>query len=129
MAKVRLDVNSQPKNFVYEPETPVLHRNAITQVDASDPASAADGIPCDGFQYCDFDIQLTLGGTTPVLEVAPIFYDATADLWFKGESSFFSETGKYRLRSEVRGAIIFLKAIELTGTSPTMTLSAWAVLS
>ena len=82
-----------------------------------------------GFEVLDFDMAVTLGGTAPMVEVAPIFYDATAAAWFKGESAFFTATGNYRLRTQARGAIVYLKVIALTGTSPTLDLDVWSALS
>ena len=240
MALIRIDANSRPKNFIYEQETPVLHRNAITAPDdldkpttptlttaatggsllagtayydkvtavndngetdanaaasnttpgvagidpdtctitvtwsavsgaksyniylstdtepkyqgnyASSPQTigtagtgavapaantawaepaTADGVDCSGYQFCDFDVKLSIGGTNPVLSICPIIYDSVDAQWYKGESTHLSEKGKYRIRVEARGAIVFLQARELTGTSPTFTLSAWAVKS
>ena len=129
MPNVRIDENGVPKGAVYEQTAPVAHRSAITAVDASDPASAASGVACAGFEVVDFDLAITLGGTNPMVEVAPLFHDATANQWFAGASAFFTVSGRSRLRVDARGAIVFLKVVALTGTSPTLSLSVWASLS
>lgn len=128
MANVRIDANGVPKGAVWEQTAPVAHRTSVTAADGSDPASSA-GIATDGYQAVDFDIDVTLGGTDPMVEVAPIYYDATASAWFRGASAFFTATGKYRVRAEARGALAYLKVVALTGTSPTLALNAWAALS
>jgi len=129
MANVRIDANGVPKAPVYEQSTPVAHRTGVTEPDASDPEDAADGIDCAGFEAVDFDLDVTLGGTGAMAEVAAIHYDATADAWFAGESAFLTASGRYRLRAHVRGATVFLKVVAITGDTPTLDLDAWAVLS
>ena len=129
MANVRIDANGVPKAPVFEQSTPVAHRTGVTAADGSDPANASDGIDCAGFEAVDFDLDVTLGGTGPMVEVAAIHYDATANAWFAGESAFLTANGRYRLRSHVRGATVYLKVVALTGTTPTLDLDVWAVLS
>lgn len=126
MADVRIDANGVPKAPVFEQSTPVAHRSGVTAVDASDPASAALGVASEGFRFVDFDVAVTLGGADPLVEVAPLFLDATSGTWFRGESSFFTTSGRYRVRVEARGAVVFLQVVSLSGTSPTLSLSAWA---
>ena len=126
MPNVRIDENGVPKGAVYEQTAPAVHRSGVTAVDASDPAGAAAGVACAGFEVVDFDLAITLGGTNPMVEVAPLFYDATANQWFAGAPAFFTASARSRLRVEARGAIVFLKVVALTGTSPTLNLSAWA---
>jgi len=126
MAEVRIDANGVPKAPVFEQSTPVAHRVAVTAVDAADPASSSLGVASEGFRYVDFDVSVTLGGTDPLVEVASLFFDATSGTWFAGESSFFTSSGRYRVRVEARGAVVFLKVVALEGTSPTLSLSAWA---
>lgn len=128
MANVRIDANGVPKAPVWEQTASVVHREAVTAVDGSDP-DVADGVACEGFAAVDFDLDVTLGGTVPLLEVAPLFYDAAADAWFRGDSAFYTATGRYRLRAEARGALTFLAVVGLTGTSPTLALDVWASLS
>ena len=129
MANVRLDSNGVPKGAVVEPTAPAAHRSTVTAVDGSDPGSTASGVNAEGYQHVDFDVSVTLGGTNPMVEVAPLFYDATAALWFRGDSAYYTATGRYRLRVEARGTLVFLQVVALTGTSPTLSLSAWASLS
>ena len=129
MANVRIDSNGVPKGAVVETTAPAAHRSGVTAVDGSDPGSTSLGVNADGYQHVDFDISVTLGGTNPMVEVAPLFYDATAALWFRGDSAYYTATGRYRLRVEARGTIVFLQVVALTGTSPTLSLSAWASLS
>ncbi len=129
MANVRLDSNGVPKGAVVESTAPAAHRTSVTAVDGSDPASTSLGVNAEGYQHVDFDVSVTLGGTNPMVEVAPLFYDATAALWFRGDSAYYTATGRYRLRVEARGTLVFLQVVALTGTSPTLSLSAWASLS
>ncbi len=126
MADVRIDANGVPKAAVFEQTAPVAHRVDVTEPDEDDPASAGLGIASEGYRYVDFDIAITLGGTDPLVEVAPLYYDATSDAWFRGDSCFYTESGRYRLRIEARGATVYLQVVALAGTSPTLALSAWA---
>jgi predicted ATPase len=80
-------------------------------------------------EHIDFDVDVTLGGAAPLVEVTPLYYGATADAWFRGESAFFTATGRYRLRAEARGARVFLAVTALEGDTPTLDLDAWASLS
>lgn len=126
MVDVRIDANGIPKAEVFEQTTPVLHRSGVTAVDASDPASPASGVDAAGYRFVDFDVAVTLGGTEPLLEVAPLFYDATAAQWFRGPSTFITVTGRYRVRVDARGATTYLAVVGLSGMSPTLSLSAWS---
>ena len=126
MADVRIDANGVPKAAVFEQTAPAAHRAAVTAVDGSDPASVALGVASEGYRFVDFDVSVTLGGTDPLVEVAPLFFDATSATWFRGQSSFYTSSGRYRLRVEARGAVVFLQVVALSGTSPTLSLSAWA---
>lgn len=129
MANVRIDQNGVPKHAVFEQTAPVVHRSGVTAVDGSDPVGATSGVASDGYAAVDFDVDVTLGGTNPMVEVAPIYHDATSNTWFRGESAFFTSSGRYRVRAETRGATVYLKVLALTGTSPTLSMSAWASLS
>ena len=126
MADVRIDANGVPKAAVFEQTAPAAHRASVTAVDSGDPASASVGVASEGFRFVDFDVAVTLGGTDPLVEVAPLFLDATSGTWFLGDSSFFPSSGRYRVRVEARGAVVFLQVVSLSGTSPTLSLSAWA---
>lgn len=129
MANVRLDSNGVPKASVVEITAPAAHRSTVTAADGGEPGSTSAGVNADGYQHVDFDIDVTLGGTNPMVEVAPLFYDATAAHWFRGESAYYTASGRYRLRVEARGGLVYLQVVALTGTSPTLSLSAWASLS
>jgi hypothetical protein len=128
MADVRIDANGIPKGEVWEQAVPVEHRSNVTAADGADP-DADEGIDADGYEAIDFDLDVTLGGTNPMVEVAPLFYDATADAWFRGGSSFFTATGRYRVRAASRGARTFLSVVALSGTTPTLSLDCWATLT
>lgn len=114
MANVRIDNNGVPKGAVFELTAPTAHRSSVTAVDASEPASVGLGVNADGYAHVDFDVDVTLGGTDPMVEVAPLFYDATSTHWFRGQSAFFTASGRYRLRAEARGAVVFLQVVALT---------------
>jgi len=129
MANVRIDENGVAKGVVFEHTAPAVHRSNVTAADGSDPGASSAGVDAAGYEAVDFDLDVTLGGTDPLVEVAPIYFDATADAWFQGESAFFTATGRYRVRAEARGAITYLKVVALTGTSPTLDLDAWASLT
>ena len=129
MANVRIDSNGVPKGAVFETTAPAAHRTNVTAVDSGEPGSTSAGVNAEGYALVDFDVNVTLGGTNPMVEVAPLFYDVTAAHWFRGESSYFTASGRYRLRVEARGTIVYLQVVSLTGTAPTLSLSAWASLS
>jgi len=129
MADVRIDANGVPKGAVVEQAGTVLHRSGVTEVDAGDPASASDGVDAAGFLAVDFDLEVTLGGDDPLLEVTPLFLDPVAEAWFRGEPAFFVASGRYRLRTEARGATVFLAVTALEGDTPTLDLDVWASVS
>ncbi len=128
MPNVRIDDNGVPKAAVFEHTASVVHRSSVTAVDAVDP-DLEDSLDASGFEHVDFDLDVTLGGTDPLVEVTPLYYGATADAWFRGESAYFTDTGRYRLRVEARGARVFLAVTALEGDTPTLDLDAWASLS
>ena len=74
MANVRIDNNGVPKGAVFELTAPAAHRTSVTAVDSSEPGSVASGVNADGYAHVDFDIDVTLGGTDPMVE------DLIADL-------------------------------------------------
>ena len=127
MANVRIDENGVPKSPVFEQEAPLAHRVEVTAVDEGTPA-VEDAVDAAGFEDIDFDLDVTLGGTDPLLEVTPLFYGSAAEAWFRGESSYFTSSGRYRLRVPARGARVFLAVTALEGDSPAVSLDAWAVL-
>ena len=128
MANVRIDANGVPKGAVWEQTVPVAHRTNVIAADGADPAQGA-GVVTEGYKVVDFDLDITLGGTDPAVEVAPIYYDVTAAAWFRGTSTTYTATGRYRLRANARGALTYLKVVALTGTAPTLVLNAWAAMS
>ena len=128
MPNVRIDDNGVPKAAVFEQTVPVAHRSGVTAVDAGDP-DLADSLDASGFEHIDFDLDVTLGGTDPLVEVTPLYYGAAADAWFRGESAFFTATGRYRLRVAARGARVFLAVTALEGDTPTLDLDVWASLT
>lgn len=129
MANVRIDDNGIAKGDVFEHRPAVLHRSGVTAVDVTDPASPAEGVEVDGFRFIDFDVDVTLGGTDPLVEIAPMFYDAAADAWFAGAASFVAQSGRSRLRVEALGSVTYLQVRSLSGTAPTLSLSVWASLA
>lgn len=128
MANVRIDENGVPKGAVYEQTAPAPHRVNVTAVDVGSPALAA-AVDASGYEHIDFDVDLTLGGTDPMVEVVPLYYSATAAAWFRGEPAFFTESGRTRVRAAARGARVFLAVAALHGDTPTLQLNAWASLS
>ena len=126
MANVRIDENGVPKGLVYEPTTPALHRSNITAVDSSDPADVSGAVDCSGYECCRFD--LTISGTGfNSLEVQAIFWNSRQSKWFGGASKVFTGTGQHALEIDARGAVVFLKVIDFSGTS--FSLSADYLLS
>ncbi len=128
MPNARIDDNGVPKAAVYEQTAPILHRDGVDAVDAGDPDNA-DAVDAAGFEHVDFDLDVTLGGDDPLLSVVPLYYSAGADGWFSGESAYFAESGRYRLRVAARGARVFLAVAALEGDTPTLDLDVWASLS
>ncbi len=128
MPNVRIDENGVPKAAVFEQSVPTAHRTGVTAVDSADP-DVEDALDAAGFEHVDFDVDVTLGGTDPLVEVTPLYYGAAADAWFRGEPAFFTTTGRYRLRADARGARVFLAVTALEGDTPTLDLDAWASLS
>ncbi|MGE3961133.1 MAG: hypothetical protein AB7F65_05570 [Dehalococcoidia bacterium] len=128
MPNVRIDENGVPKAAVFEHTAPIAHRSGVTGVDVGDP-DIEDAVDASGFEHIDFDLDITLGGTDPLLEVTPLFYGASAAAWFRGESQYFTASGRVRVRTDARGARVFLAVTALEGDTPTLDLDAWASLS
>lgn len=126
MANVRIDQNGLAKGPVFEGTAPLLHRSGITAVDASDPADTSGAVNCEGYQNCRFDITITGTGFTS-LTVQAIFWNSRQSKWFGGGSREFTLVGQHALMVEARGATIFLKVTQFSGTS--FSLSADYVLS
>lgn len=128
MPNVRIDDNGVPKAAVFEHTPAVAHRVTVTAVDEGDP-DPGEAIDAAGFEHVDFDLDIALGGEDPLVEVTPLFYGSPADAWFRGESAFFTSSGRYRLRADARGSRLFLAVTALEGEEPTLSLDAWASLS
>ncbi len=128
MPNVRIDENGVPKAAVFEQTAAAAHRSAVTEVDAEDP-DLEDALDAAGYEHVDFDLDVTLGGTDPLVEVTPLYYSAAPDAWFRGEPAYFTQTGRYRVRAAARGARVFLAVTALEGDTPTLDLDAWASLS
>ena len=119
MADVRIDTRGVPKAPVYEEAATVLHRQALTAPDSSDPTSAGAGVDCAGFRRVRFDIDA--GGSTGLtaLEVQLLNWNAAAGKYFRGAAREFSQAelaanAVPALEAEVRGATVFLKVVSAT---------------
>ena len=99
------------------------------EIEPSQTEPGVSWLDASGFEHIDFDLDVTLGGTDPLVEVTPLYYGAAADAWFRGESAFFTATGRYRLRVAARGARVFLAVTALEGDTPTLDLDVWASLT
>ena len=120
MANVRIVQNGVPKGPAYDFTTPAVHRRSVTAVDGSDPATAASGVDCAGYQYCRLDVEITGTGFTS-LDVQVLYWNSRQSKWFGGASRQFAATGKYALAvPDVRGAVIYLKVSAFSGTSFTL---------
>ena len=127
MANVRIDENGLPKCPAYDTTPPLVHRSAITAVDAADPPDASGGVDCAGYEYCRFDVTITGTGFNS-LDVQVLFWNSRQSLWFGGASRQFTATGQYALAvPDTRGSITFLKVTAFSGTS--FSLSADYALS
>lgn len=126
MANVRMDQNGLPKGFVYEGTSPLPHRSGVTAVDAADPSDTSSAVDSGGYQYCRFDIAITGTGFTS-LTVQALFWNPRQAKWFGGGLRQFTSVGQQALVVETRGAVVFLKVTQFSGTS--FSLSADYVLS
>jgi hypothetical protein len=81
----------------------------------------------DGYEAVDFDIDVTLGRTIPMAQVAPIYYNATAGGRFRRQSVLLPRGGIGCALA--RGARTHLRAVALTVANPTLTLHVWASLT
>ena len=132
MANVRIDAQGVPKAPVYEGTTPILHRGGLTGADASDPASASGGLDCVGYRNVRFDMDTSGSVGLTALAVQLLVWNATAGKYFRGAERCFDQDDLAAnpipsLEAEVRGAIVFLKVVEITATS--LSLSVYASLS
>jgi len=132
MANVRIDAQGVPKAPVYEGTTPVLHRASLTGADAADPASASDGLDCIGYRNVRFDLDSSGSVDLTALTVQLLVWNAIAGKYFRGAERRFDQDDLAAnpipsLEAEVRGAIVFLKVVQATATS--LSLSVFAGLS
>ena len=95
--------------------TPVVHRTAVTSVDA-DPVDASGGVDCTNYKECQFDILISGVGFTD-LTAQVIFWNSRQSLWFGGGSRKFTATGQHALVADARGKVVFLKVTEFNGSS------------
>ena len=122
MADVRIDTRGVPKAPVYEEAATVLHRQALTAPDGSDPASAGVGVDCAGFRRVRFDVDASGSTGLTALEVQILNWNAAAGKYFRGAAREFSQAelaanAVPALEAEVRGATVFLKVVSATAGS------------
>jgi hypothetical protein len=132
MANVRIDAQGVPKAPVYEGTTPALHRAGLTGVDTADPDSAGAGLDCVGYRNVRFDLDTGGSAGLTALTVQLLVWNATAGKFFRGAERPFDQDDLAAnpipsLEAEVRGAIVFLKVVQATATS--LSLSVYASLS
>jgi len=117
----------------YDVDTTGAGAVSVTEGFAWNEPAVGGGIDCAGFEGVDFDCKITLGGTSPVIELTPIYYDSVDAQWYAGESLFFTGSaggggvirGKLRVRCYAKGAIAFLQVRSLTGTTPSFSLTVY----
>jgi hypothetical protein len=122
VADVRIDTRGVPKAPVYEEAATVLHRQALTTPDSSDPASAGAGVDCAGYRRVRFDIDASGSTGLTALKVQILNWNAAAGKYFRGAEREFSEAelaanAVPALEAEVRGARVFLKVVSATAGS------------
>ena len=122
MADVRIDTRGVPKAPVYEEAATVLHRQALTTPDSSDPTSAGAVVDCAGYRRVRFDIDASGSTGLTALKVQILNWNAAAGKYFRGAAREFSEAELVAnavpaLEAEVRGARIFLKVVSATAGS------------
>ena len=122
MVDVRIDTRGVPKGPVYEEGGALLHRDGLSAPDASDPATAADGVDCAGYRRVRFDIDATESAGLTALKVQILNWNTAAGKYFRGAARDFSEAELAAntlpaLEAEVRGATVFLKVVSATATS------------
>ncbi|HUS82228.1 MAG TPA: hypothetical protein VM013_03090 [Dehalococcoidia bacterium] len=132
MTDVRIDTRGVPKGPVYEEAPAVLHRQALTAVDGSDPAAAAVGVNCTGYRRVRFDIDTSGSTGLTALKVQLLSWSSGAGKYFRGAEREFSEQELSQnplpaLEAEVRGATVFLKVV--SASAVTLLLSVYATPS
>ncbi len=122
MVDVRIDSRGVPKGPAYEEDPPVLHRAALTAVDAADPTTAGEGVDCGGFRRVRFDVDTTGCTGLTGLTLQLLHWNATAGRYFRGAARDFT-AGELAanpvpaLEAEVRGGRVFLKLAAATATA------------
>jgi len=122
MADVRIDTRGVPKAPVYEEAPTVLHRQAVTAADSSDPTSASVGVNCTGYRRVRFDVDTSGSGGLTALKVQVLNWNGGAGKYFRGAEREFnqqelSQNPLPALEAEVRGAVVFLKVVSATAGS------------
>jgi hypothetical protein len=122
VADVRIDTRGVPKAPVYEEAATVLHRQALTAPDGSDPASVSVGVDCAGYRRVRFDIDASGSTGLTALEVQILNWNAAAAKYFRGAVREFSQeelaaNAIPALEAEVRGAVVFLRVVSATAGS------------
>lgn len=122
MADVRIDTRGVPKAPVYEEAPTVLHRQALTAADGSDPTSAAAGVSCAGYRRVRFDIDTSGSSALTALKVQVLNWNGGAGRYFRGADREFSQQDLAQnplpaLEAEVRGATVFLKVVSASAGS------------
>ena len=132
MADVRIDTRGVPKGPVYEEAPTVLHRQAVTAADSSDPTSAAVGVNCAGYRRVRFDIDASASVGLTALKAQILSWNAGVGKYFRGAEREFSEQDLAQnslpaLEAEVRGATVFLKIV--SASAVTLLLNVYATPS
>jgi hypothetical protein len=132
MANVRIDAQGVPKAPVYEGTIPVIHRAGLNGADAADPASVSAGLDCAGYRNVRFDLDTSGSLNLTALTVQLLAWNPTAAKYFRGAERRFDQEDLEAnpipsLEAEVRGATVFLKIVQATAGS--LSLSVYASLS
>ena len=119
MADVRIDTRGVPKGPVYEEAPAVLHRQAVSAADGSDPTSSAVGVNCAGYRRVRFDIDASGSSGLTARKVQILSWNSGADKYFRGAEREFTEQELAQnslpaLEAEVRGATVFLRIVSAT---------------
>jgi len=132
MADVRIDTRGVPKAPVYEEAPTVLHRQAVTAADSSDPTSGSVGVNCTGYRRVRFDVDTSGSSGLTALKVQVLNWNGGAGKYFRGAEREFnqqelSQNPLPALEAEVRGATVFLKVV--SASAATLSLNVYATPS
>ncbi len=100
---------------------PKAHRSGVTAADGSDPTLASQGIDTTGYQEARFDIVLNSGTPTYPVEVQVLFWNNRQGKYFRGAKAQLTELPS-ALVVDCRGATIYCKVTQLSGTAPNITI-------